>query len=534
MFKRYFFLFVSVFLVKTSFGQDTFNRNVVFEPIEIADLPGLHSYSAAQHDGKWLVIGGRLDGLHARQPFASFPESQNNTDVYVIDPVNLEFWSASVNVLPVAIAEQMQSTNMCFHQLQDTLYMIGGYGYSATNDDHITYDKLTTVIVSEVIDAVMNGTDMNPYFKQIADPNFAVTGGHLTYLNQKFYLVGGHRFDGNYNPMGNPTYTQTYTNQIRMFHIDNSGSQLSFTYDEPITDEVHLHRRDYNLIPQVFPDLELGFTISSGVFQTDVDLPYLYPVDITASGYNAVTSFNQYLCHYHTANAGMYDAASNSMHTLFFGGMSQYYFDGSDLVQDDLVPFVKTISRLSRTGDGTLSEYQMSTEMPAFQGASAEFFYAPGIPQYDNGVIRLNEMTGDSIFIGYIYGGIYSATRNPFSVNQTSSTSADNNIYGVWLVNDNANDVDEFIPGANPYQFTVVQNQAGNQLSIEFILEQPMNVTYLVTNHLGQLIAESQGVDFGAGEHRLNIPSNDIPSQVCTVTVVFDHRYFASKEIFIH
>ncbi len=82
-----------------------------------------------------------------------------------------------------------------------------------------------------------------------------------------FYLVGGHLFDGKYNPMGNPTYIQEYTNQIRKFAIDNSGSQLSYHNYSAITDPVHLRRRDYNLLPQIFPNGEQGgLTVSSGGF----------------------------------------------------------------------------------------------------------------------------------------------------------------------------------------------------------------------------------------------------------------------------
>ena len=114
---------------------------------------------------------------------------------------------------------------------------------------------------------------------------FAVTGGHLGKIGNTFYLIGGHRFDGRYNPMGHPTYTQTYVDGIRKFTINNSGSQLSYANYTSITDEVHLHRRDYNLLPQIFPDGTEGYTLSSGVFQPTIDLPFLYPVDITASGY---------------------------------------------------------------------------------------------------------------------------------------------------------------------------------------------------------------------------------------------------------
>jgi hypothetical protein len=298
-------------------GQSSFDYSVELVPVSISGLPGLHSYTWAQHDGKWLILGGRLDGIHARQPFNAFPQSDNNTELYVVDINTLQFWSASINNLPIGISEQLQSTNMNFYQDSDTLFIIGGYAFSETMNDHITFPNLLSIQVSPLIDAIVEGLQIAPYFKQITDDNFAVNGGHLGKIGSTFYLVGGHRFDGRYNPMGMATYTQTYTNEIRKFKIDNSGSQLSYSDYSAIADPIHLRRRDYNLLPQIFPDGTEGYTISSGVFQINVDLPFLYPVDITETGYTAITSFNQYLNNYHSAFSCLYDSSANEMHTLF-------------------------------------------------------------------------------------------------------------------------------------------------------------------------------------------------------------------------
>src|SRR5688572_7498366 len=97
-------------------SQSTFDYTVELEPVTIPNLPGLHSYSWAEHNGQWLVIGGRKDGVHARQPFNAFPQALNNTDIYVIDVNTLQYWTASLNSLPVGIKEQLQSTNMNFYQ----------------------------------------------------------------------------------------------------------------------------------------------------------------------------------------------------------------------------------------------------------------------------------------------------------------------------------------------------------------------------------------------------------------------------------
>ena len=113
-------------------AQSTFDYEVQLNPITIPNFPGIHSYAFAQHDGKWLLIGGRIDGMHARQPFNAFPANSNNTNIYVVDIATNQFWSASVNSLENPLKEQLQATNFNFHQDETTLYIIGGYAFSAT------------------------------------------------------------------------------------------------------------------------------------------------------------------------------------------------------------------------------------------------------------------------------------------------------------------------------------------------------------------------------------------------------------------
>mgnify|MGYP001140785935 CR=1 FL=1 len=125
-------------------GQNSFNYSVELEAVDIPGLPGLHSYAFGQHDGKWLIIGGRKDGMHARQLMFSFPQTQNNMDIFVVDNNAPQFWSASLNNLPTGIKEQLQSTNMNFYQDNDTLYIIGDYAFPTTANQHITFPNLTS------------------------------------------------------------------------------------------------------------------------------------------------------------------------------------------------------------------------------------------------------------------------------------------------------------------------------------------------------------------------------------------------------
>ncbi|MCK4989964.1 MAG: hypothetical protein KAS29_05740, partial [Bacteroidales bacterium] len=361
---------------------------------------------------------------------------------------------------------------------------------------------------------------------------FAVTGGQLGKISNTFYLVGGHRFDGLYNPMGGPTFTQTYTNQIRKFSIKNSGSVLSFSEFTSITDPLHLRRRDYNLIPQIFPDGAEGYTISSGAFQLNADLPFLYPVDIKESGYWPVTEFNQFLSNYHSAKACLFDSVANNMHTLFFGGMSQYYYQDGNLIQDDQVPFVKTISRLTRHADGTLQEYQLPTEMPGLQGASAEFIPNELHPHYDSEILKLNQITQDTILIGHIYGGIVSPTLNPFMNNVTGTTSADPNIYRVTLIRETPEDVWQ-INGANPFDFNVYPNPATSEIVLDFSMDRQSDIYYFITGIDGRIIQEgemSSAQQSVRNSYNIKL-SEDIASQVLILTVVVDNKYYLIKKI---
>lgn len=516
-----------------AFGQTIpFNYEVSIVPKSVPNFPGVHSFAFGQANGKWLIIGGRRDGLHARQPNSSFPTVSNNTDIMVIDPISNQYWSASLNTLPTSVAEQLQATNMNFYQDADSLYILGGYAYSATAQGHITFPNLTSISVSGLINAIVNGSNLSPFFKQITDENFAVTGGHLAKIGAVFHLVGGHRFDGRYNPMGGPSYVQAYVDGIRKFTIDNSGNQLSVSNYTVTTDQVHLHRRDYNLVPQIFPNGEEGYMISSGVFQVGVDLPFLYPVEIKSSGHTPITTFNQYLSNYHSPKVGLYDATSNTMHSLFFGGMSQYYYSNGTLIQDDAVPFVKTISRVSRDANGVLQEVVFPNEMPALLGTSAEFITSPSVPRSVNGVVLLSQITQDSVLIGYAVGGISSPELNPFTANNTAVTAAHNGIYEVWLKKDQVSGLAD-IDGSNPVHVELAPNPAADKIKLKFQTPEDGMMFIYVTDNSGRIVWKNRFHVSNGGQFELNVREMALSEGTYYFNFSFEGRYSCIEKVII-
>lgn len=427
-------IFILLFIFTSCVNGQQESFQVTIKPFQISGLVGIQSFAFGHSEGKWLIIGGRVDGLHRRQPWASFDKAGQNDQLIVVDPVGQKKWSAPLTSLPISIQEQLSSTNMEFQQDGVYLYITGGYGYSNSEADHITYPYLTVIKVSEVIKSIIAGTSFSTYFRQIKDQQFAVTGGSLNKIYGTYYLTGGQRFDGRYNPMNHPTFRQEYTNSIRKFIVNDNGSDLSVMHLEEARDTVNLHRRDFNVIPQIMPDGSQGLTAFSGVFQLNADLPYLNCVNIDSSGYKVNNEFAQYYNQYQCAHIQLHSAKANEMHNLFFGGIAQYRDSAGIRLQNNDVPFVKTITRVTRNSNGKMTENKLPIEMPAFLGAGAEFIPAENLPMYGNEVIKLDALRSDTILLGYIYGGINSSIPNIFWINDGTQSVTSSTIFKVYIV----------------------------------------------------------------------------------------------------
>lgn len=478
---------------------------IYIEPLNIEGLAGVQAYANGQHNGKWLIIGGRLDGLHRRQPFAAFDVAGNNNQLIVIDPIAQQKWTSPITTLSTALQEQLSSTNMEFHQEGNMLYIIGGYGYNAASAARKTFDNLTAIDVPAVINAVINGTSFTSLFRQISDAQFAVTGGHLKKINNTFYLIGGNKFDGNYNPMGNPTYTQVYTDAIRKFNVIDNGTSITINHLPTLTDAANLHRRDYNAMQQILPNGAEGITVFSGVFQPTVDLPFLNSVTIDSVSYNVNNEFQQYYNHYHCASLPIYSAANNEMHNLFFGGIAQYYDSLGILVQNNNVPFVKTIARVTRNADGTMAEYKLPIEMPTLLGAGSELIPVENLPQYRNGVFKLDSLMNDTTLVGYIYGGISSTAANIFFTNNGTQSSASSLIFKVYIIKNNTVGVDYLNEQSKgSLQMQVYPNPNDGSFTVKFNMIKNEKLTVTLINGKGKKIIEETLLNLSVGENVFN------------------------------
>jgi len=125
-------------------------------------LPTLHSFAKAEYDGKWILVGGRTNGLHGftGRPATNFPVAFQNRNVWVIDPANGTTWHRSLEnsgLDPNAVAG-LTSANNQFTQVGNTLYMVGGYGAKADGAVD-TLDTLAAIDLPALIDWTQGGND---------------------------------------------------------------------------------------------------------------------------------------------------------------------------------------------------------------------------------------------------------------------------------------------------------------------------------------------------------------------------------------
>ncbi len=121
------------------------------------------------------------------------------------------------------------------------------------------------------------------------------------------------------------------------------------------------------------------------------------------------------------------------MYTILLGGIGlyDYNFSTGQLTEDTGLPFVDDVTTLQQSSNGSSQEFEMPSQLPGLYGAEARFFTSPGLPEYANGVIQLDQLD-QSLTLGYMYGGILSTAAE--TMNQATQTMATGQVFRVVLV----------------------------------------------------------------------------------------------------
>jgi hypothetical protein len=492
----FFFLCISVLSIAQPLS-------VKLLPRAIESFPALQSFAWAEFDSNIFFLGGRIDGLHRRQPFAAFDAAGRPQSVWMLNEADNTVVSRNLDELPASLREQLQSTNMEFIQNDSLLYLFGGYGYSDQAQDHITFPYLTKVNLPLLLNALNNNIPLNSAFSQVSDERLAITGGRAGKIGNRYFIYGGHRFEGRYNPMNGPSFVQTYSNALRSFEIQQNGPIPELTdYSEQI-DTAKFHRRDFNLVPQIFPGGNYAYTAYSGVFRTDFDLPFTNAITTTIGESYEEQGFNQYLNHYHCAVVPVFLNDNDAMHNVFFGGMAQYFPDtNGTLAQDNSIPFVSTIADVTRNGAGVLSETALEISMNGLKGAGAEFIPNPNLTRTLHGVIVLSSLPKDSLLLGWIVGGIEADLPSIFWINDGNQSRAENRIMEVWL---QGNMPATVIPISNEAELRAFPCPMNDHVFVTMQLNRESDVELLIRNTAGKKVYRKYLKNEPAGEFKHTI-----------------------------
>jgi hypothetical protein len=215
-----------------------------------------------------------------------------------------------------------------------------------------------------------------------------------------------------------------YTQQVRSFTIVDDGVNLAIQNSTVTLPQADFRRRDLNVFPVIKPgagsQLDQGMVALSGVF-TPSNGAFTVPVEIDAAGAptmddpNSPTTFKQGFNGYHSAKLGLFSEARGEMHEVLFGGIGVQFLDEGSMqvLTDNALPFVNDITAVRIDSAGAFSQHHLGL-FPAINdlsgkrlrfGANAEFFLAPGLVTYDNGVINLDALAQETT-LGYIFGGL--------------------------------------------------------------------------------------------------------------------------------
>lgn len=410
--------------------------------------PALQSFAWARTGGSLLLIGGRTNGFHTFDDYNStFPPKRSNTHIYVVD---LDSSKTDSMEIPQKYFYQLRTTNMEYHQDGNTLYCIGGYGSTCEENGkescYKTYANLTAIDIDAAVKAVKSHdkTALENSIKMAPeDDRLRVTGGELRKIGDWFYLV----FGQNFNTMYTDNVTGIYTQQVRRFQIDNSGTTPTisgYAADSCNWDDSSFHRRDLVVVETHDLDGNPNITVYGGVFTPQANLDYQTPIYISqtdaSTGATKITTDNNFLQKFNQYAAPtfvLYNPVTKENYTVIFGGITQYYYTDGNLVNGGFnMPFSNYITTIVRKGDGTSVEYPQETQtLPGYIGAEAIFI--PGVNYFTGpatsptlDLSKLGDEKGVTIPIGYIYGGILSAATQSSG---TNPTVANNKIYKVSI-----------------------------------------------------------------------------------------------------
>ncbi len=519
-----------VLLVSTQLRGQV-SGHFVFDTLKIKNWPAIHSFSYAKFGTYILMIGGRTDGVHGKQ--SGFENTNSNKFIFLWNTANDSILRYQPDSLNDELKDYLNASNANFTQDDEFLYIMGGYGQSLSGI-YKTYPLFLKINLQECIDRILANKDISSSIKYLVSDQFAVAGAQIRILDSMFYLVGGHNFTGKYDSEKH-TLNQKYTDALRIFKISEKGDSLQYELVKEIISDYNFHRRDYNLNPIISEKGEIKLMAFSGVFQYNANRAFLNTVLIQNQNFEEVFDFDHKFASYNCARVGLYDAVKNEMHQIFFGGMAEYYRDSANTItRDGYVPFVNSVSSITRKKDGTLVEFLYPEELPGYFGTNSEFVINPELQLVYQDIVDLNSMTKDTNYLGLIFGGIYNPgrNRNPWQSDSANLTISNPYVIKVSFIKKESSATKKSINSISNIDVTLFPNPSKHQVRLVFPKDIDIKSLELWIDDLEGRKIKSYRFDTLADQELL-LSTKDLIPQNYSLNLLINGRYILKKHLSI-
>jgi hypothetical protein len=186
-------------------------------------LEDMEGFAVGKYESYYLIFGGMVKTDVSTPYEGGFP----NLDILMID-FKLGRAAAYTNGnLDGALGEQMSATGLSYYQQGTILYLLGGYGYSESNGQFITFPYITAIDLPSTIDALQAGESPVASFYQICDERIAIFDGTLDYNGEEFFLLNGkHAYKLQPFAEDAEYVEEQLKNEARTFKITKDGEHL--------------------------------------------------------------------------------------------------------------------------------------------------------------------------------------------------------------------------------------------------------------------------------------------------------------------
>lgn len=414
---------------------------VVTENTEKKGFPALQSFVLGRKNNKWLLFGGRTNGMHDfggdNYEEKSFPIQDFNDSIYVYNFKKDKSVAVSADLITGAGKHMFKATNLQHYQDGNNLYISGGYG---ENDEVVATKKLerwnthpymAKIDVKAMIKAVESkdpSKTINDAIVYVKSDVVRATGGELYKMGDYFYLAGGHVYQGIFSIDKNDTvsHSQVYLDAVHRFKVTETDGALAISDVTKITDgfrddSTQFRRRDLPVTPALRLNgdkLEESITMYAGVFTSPTNKiagltgtsNWIWPIYIYQDGtYDIDQTYTQTTNVYSAPSFVTYDSDSKTLNTTIIGGIdngNQQQFGRSVLTINHPLAASSTCTGTAQDSMSTTNRY----------GAEAIMVLEDKnrVKGIDLDVFDISKMkSGDEMTIGRFFGGIEAEKTNP-------------------------------------------------------------------------------------------------------------------------